>query len=310
MIISPNEELLLAFAMPLLAVATQAVVSVHGRLRSYAKAQCISRILYMIVTEDEPTDEDIRQLRLRFSIGTILDAAIFISEHIYGNSLNRLSLVVEVCEVDYYLLHRIRRCRTKREVLLAKLSHLAHAVTIVEHTNIYLDEEQHYTNFFATAALVAARPERAIRYIARLGYALTWHEVAILTQLMRWAGVPIAYTPLLTSENRNLQLIGIYLCEHFSIVDAEAHLQQLAESEEYELAYMALLTLCTIRSDLSTPQVGNALARLQPLHRSAFIRRAVQSCYSLHSCAKHLSCKEQRVFRQLIDSYKCRIVCN
>ena len=305
-----NEEILLALALPLLAVATQTMVSVRDRLHAYAKAQCIARMSRMIIAEIEPTDEEMRALRLRFRLETVLDAAIFISEHIYGDALNRLSLIVEVCEVDYYLLYRIRNSRIKRNVLLAKLSRLTHATTIVEHAEIYLNEEHTSTRFHATAALVAARPERAIRYIAQLDYALTWHEAALLTQLMRRAGAPIAYTPLLASENRNLQLIGIYLCEHFSIVDAEPQLQRLTEAEDSDLAYMALLTLCTIRGNISSPQVGDALAQLASHHRAAFIRHAVQACYSSRSCATHLSREEQRMFRQQIDSYKCRIVCN
>ena len=305
-----NEDILLALALPLMAIATQATMSVRGRLRSHSKAQCIARIMGMMMADEEPTDEEMRTLRLLFRSETILDSAIFISEHIYGNTLHRLTLIVEVCDIDYYLLHRIRHSRANRDRLLDKLSRMAHATTIAEEADIYREEEERTTRFYATSAVVTARPERAIRYIAQFEEPLTWHEVALLTQLMRRTGAPIAYTPLLTSENRNLQLIGIYLCEHFSIVDAEPHLQRLVESEEYELAYMALLTLCSIRGDLSTPQVGSALTRLLPHHRSAFIRHAVQACHSPLACAKFLSREEQRVFRQKIDTYKCRIVCN
>lgn len=305
-----NEEVILAFALPILAIATQSTISARRRISAYAKSQCIVRIARMIMTADEPTDEEMRQLRLHFSLGTILDAVIFISEHIYGNALYRLSLVVEVCEVDYYLLRRIHREGINRKTLLAKLSRLTHATTVVEHAEIYIDSEQHSTRFHAIAALVAARPDRAIRYITKIDDLLTWYEVALLTQLMRRAGAPIAYTPLLTSHNRNLQLIGIYLCDHFSIIDAESHLQRLAESGDSELSYMALLTLCSIRGDLSSPHTGAALLQLAPYQRKAFIRHAVQACYSLRSCAKHLSQQERAIFAQHIDSYKCRIVCN
>ena len=305
-----NEEIVLAFALPILAVVTQSAISVRKRVGKYAKSQCIARIAQMIMTTEEPTDEEIRQLRLHFSLGTILDAVIFISEHIYGNALNRLSLVVEVCEVDYYLLRRIRREEVHRKALLAKLSRLTHATIVAEYAEVYLDNEHRSTRFYAIAALVAAHPDRAIRYITKFDTALTWYEAALLTQLMRRTGAPIAYTPLLTSHNRNLQLIGIYLCDHFSIVDAESHLQLLAESNDSELSYMALLTLCSIRGDIASPYANSALLRLMPYQRMTFIRHAVQACYSLRSCAKLLSRQERAIFAQQIDSYKCRIVCN
>jgi hypothetical protein len=305
-----NEEIILALALPLLAVATQTAVTARNRFYSYAKTQCVARIVRMIMAKVEPTDEEIRSLRWRFTLGTILDAAIFISEHIYGNALHRLTLIVEVCEADFHLLHSVNSHWGRGKQMLAKLSCMTHATAVIEYAEKCLNEKCRDTHFYATAALISARPERAIRYIAQLEDALTWYEVALLTKLMRRASVPIAYTPLLTSQNRNLQLIGIYLCEHFSIVDAEPHLQRLAESEESDLAYPALLTLCSIRGNISSPQVGSTLARLAPHQRATFIRHAVQACYALNSCAKYLSREEQRLFRQQIDSYKCRIVCN
>ena len=311
MITTLDNELVLALALPLLAVTTQVVISARNRILSYAKAQCIARISQMIVATEEPSDKEMRSLRLRFMPGTILDAIIFISEYIYGNALNRLSLVVEVCEVDYVLLHRIERAPQRRKAfLLSKLSQLSNTCTIAEYAEGYTDKSiERKTRIYATNALVAARPERAIRYITRLDFALTLHEVALLTHLMRRVGAPIAYTPMLTSENKNLQFIGVYLCQHFSIVDAEPHLQQIVESENLDLSIMALYTICSIRGELSTPQISNTLSKLAPYQRMAFIRHAVYSCYSIRSCAHLLNRRERNYFTQRINSYKCRIVC-
>ncbi len=311
MITALNEEILISFALPLLAIATQTILPLYKRLHTYAKAQCIVRVSRMIMAEEEPTDEKMRTLRLQFPLAIILDAVIFISEHIYGNSLNRLSLVVEVCEIDYYLIGKIRRSRgNEKAYLLSKLSRLPHATTVIEQAEVYLEHQRQDVRFYATAALVTARPERAIKYILRLDHALNWYQIAVLTQLMRSVGAPIAYTPMLASQNRNLQLIGIYLCEHFSIVDAEPHLQQLVESEDEEVLCLSLLSLCSIRGDISTKRVGRAIARLSPSLRDAFLRHAVQTCYSLRSCAHHISREESDIFSQRITSYKCQITCN
>lgn len=310
MMSSWNEVAVVALALPLCWGAAEVCGVVYRRLRIYAMAQCIRRISNMIVADEEPDDVEIRLLRRLFPMSVVLDSVIFVSESIYGGALNRLTLIVEVCEIDYHLLRRVRRERGSRAQNLSRLSALTYATTVVEYAELYMEQERRKTRFYAMAALVSVRPDRAVQYILRFDSTLTLHEVAVLVQLMRRAGVAIAYSPMLISPNRNLQLVGIYICNHFSITDAEPHLQRLAESEDRDVAYLALQTLCSIRGDLSTRGVGVALQRLQPHQRIAFVLRAVQNCYSLQSCAHLLSPSEQRLFSQHTSSYKCRMVCN
>ncbi len=267
-----NGEAIIALALPLLVVVLYLVYVVRKMLLSYAMVQCVAHISEMIVAEEEPSDEEIRSLRIKFTKSIIRNAVTFVSESIYGKSLNRLLLIVEVCKVEYI-----------------PISH---------------------ERFGEITTLIEAYPDQAIRYIARLDYRLSWYDVALLVQLMRRVGTPIAYTPLLTSQNCNLQLIGLYICEHFSIVDAESHLQRLACSEDSEISYISLLSLCSIRGNISTDEVGEALDRLLPYQRATFLRHAVQACYSLRSCAHRLNKAEYRLFSQRINSYKCHIVCN
>ncbi len=307
-----NEEVALAAALPLILVVTQALHSTHIRYRAYAKARCVAHIANMIVAHEEPSDSEICRLKLRFPTEAILDAAIFVSEHIYGNALYRLLLIVEVCGLEQHLLRTMGHAITKRHRLqtLAKLSQLAPASVIVGQSNLYSEYDEKELRTYATAALVMARPERAIRYVARLTHRLSLHDVAMLSQLMRRAGVPIAYTPLLTSQSHNLQLIGIYLCEHLSIVDAEPLLQQLCTSEDIGVSHAALYAICTLRGDISTSEVKQAVMHLSPSQRDALIRHMIYSCYSLRSCAHLLDSKEQRCFTQRLNAYKCRIACN
>jgi LemA protein len=180
----------------------------------------------MITSCEEPRDEVIRGLQLRYSTNTILESAIFIAEHIYGNSLYRLTTIIEVCEVDYHLLRAMHKGGAKeRASLLARLSRLSHIGSMVGFAEEGLRDTEREVQLYATATLIASHPERAIGYIAKLKAPLSLYEVAILTQLMRRAGTPIAYTPLLLSDNRNLQYTGIYICAQLAIVDAEEHLQ-------------------------------------------------------------------------------------
>lgn len=306
-----DEELLVALALPLVAVVGELSHGVYVRLRLHIMARCIFQISDMIIAAEEPSDEEMRSLRLQFPAGVILDSALFVAGKVYGDALARLALIVEVCDIDYRLIERIKRTNgASRARYLAKLSALTHATTIAEYAELYLEDEHRNTRFYAMATLLSARPDRAVRYIARFDKSFSLFEVALLTQLLRRTGAPIAYTPLLLSQNRNLQLVGIYLSGHFSIVDAEPHLQRLAESEDEEVSYMALQTLCAIRGDISTRQVGTAMQRLLLHQRHSFLLHAVQNCYSLRSCSHLLAREERTLFAQRVNSYKCQMVCN
>ena len=142
-----DEELTISLILPLLAVAIYSVRMVRKRVVYYATSRCVEHISAMIVAKEEPSDEEIRSLRTKFTKGVIDDAVVYISDHISGRSLNRLSLIMEVCEVAY--------------------------------TSIF------HKRFGEIATLIEAYPDRAIRYIARLDYSLSWYDVALLVQLMR-----------------------------------------------------------------------------------------------------------------------------
>ena len=311
MILSWDDVAVLISALPLSFVAVQVGSAAYRRLRSYAVARCVAKISEMIMAEEEPSDKAMRSLRRRYSVGVVLDSVLFVAAELYGGALNRLLLIIEVCGLDYYLLGLVRESRGVRRVRnLSKMSLLTNATLVAEYAEVYMEEGCDDTRFYAMAALIAARPERAMHYLAKFDSPLTLHGAAVIAHLMRRAGTAIAYTPLLSSSNRNLQMMGIYLAHHFALADAEPHLQRLLGSEDGEVAYMALHALCTIRGDISTSQVGQLLRQLAPHQRLAFILRAVHNCYSLRSCAHHLSCEEQESFSQRVNSYKCRIVCN
>ncbi len=304
-----NEEIAIALAMPLLVAVAQTVDVVSARFGRVISARCVGRVARMIIGSEDPSEREMKGLNLRFTNTMVLNAVMFISEHIYGNRLNRLALIAEDCKVEKYLLSPVWQQDSRVKSLL-KFSHIAPAATVAECANWLIDDTNRKSRFCITAALVASRPERAVRHIAMLNFRLSPHEVAWLSQLLRRVGAPIAYTPMLMSENKNLQLIGIELAERFMAVDAEPHLQRLVQSEDAEVSYVALHALCTLRGDLSAPHIAEAMRRLPAHCRESFIRHAVQACYSLRSCS-HLFDKAGRVrFTQLLNTYKCPIICN
>lgn len=263
-----QEEVAIALALPIFAVVTQIVHSLHTRLHRRNLAHCVGHIARMVVRVEE--NESV--LQRRYLRSTIDESVRFVSDYIYGGAHDRLREVAAECGVEY-----TPRC-----------SDYLHSVVDA----------------------VADRPERAVRHIARCDASLSWYDTALLFQLMRRAGAPIAYTPLLMSENRNLQLLGVYLCAHFSVVDAEGLLQRLVAGKDKEVAQAALLTICSLRGDISTPQVAQALARLSDNHRAILLRHIVQACYSPKACSTLLTSEELQRLAEQVNSYKCRIVCN
>jgi hypothetical protein len=191
-----------------------------------------------------------------------------------------------------------------------QISQIATVAPMLDVTELSDDADNREQAFYLLMARVALHPERSICYIAKFSPLMTAYEVAMVTQLMRRVGAPMAYTPMLVSQSKNIQLVGICLVEQLLIVDAEAHLQRLAESETEEVAFAALHALCAIRGDISTLQVARAMKRFAPHHRASLLRHAVLSCYSLQSCAAAFNGEERNRFLQMSNSYKCSMLCN
>ena len=120
--------LVLALALPAVAVATEVACSVRRRSSRQRRAQCIEHIASLLMSREELDDEGVRQLRHRFSDREILDAVVFVASRICGARLYRLSFVVEVCESDYHLLRTLRRVWRRQQsslpLYLALLSSL------------------------------------------------------------------------------------------------------------------------------------------------------------------------------------------
>ena len=100
--------LVLTLAMLIAVVVIEMAHSAHRRASRMNRVRCIEQIAALLMSHDEPNDDDIYQLRIRFSDREILDAVVFVASRICGARLYRLSLVVEMCESDYHLLHTLR----------------------------------------------------------------------------------------------------------------------------------------------------------------------------------------------------------
>ena len=300
----------LLLATPCLILITQVAYSLSTHYTSNARARCVADIMQLICANKECLDDDILNLRHRFSHKTMLAATLYISKNIYGNELYRLASIVELCGVDYRLIrHSTSLCKWKRAYRLEALSHIPTTPATFECAELNIEHNRHLS-FYSAMTLISSRPEYAMRYISQLQHDLSLYEVALLAELLRRRSGAIAYTPLLTSENRNLRLLGVYIVQSLLAVDAEAYLQQISIGDDYELALSALHTLCSIRGNIASSSVRHLFNSLPHCHRNLFLRNAVQACYSTRACASLLNSEEYTRLIGRINSYKCRIVCN
>lgn len=157
---------------------------------------------------------------------------------------------------------------------------------------------------------ILRRPDHAVVYVANMQRPLSLCEAAHLTSTLLANNAPIAYTPLLSSRNRNLQLVGLHLVYHFGFIDAEHLIQQMVASREPTISVLALHTLCSICGNMRTRGVVAHFERLSERRRLAIVRHAVQSCYSPQSLAHLLNRQEQQEFEGRVSSYKSSILCS
>ena len=157
---------------------------------------------------------------------------------------------------------------------------------------------------------ILRRPDHAIVHISKIGRPLTLCEAAHLTATLVANNSPIAYTPLLSSRNRNLQLIGLNLVYRFGFIDAEHLVNHLVVSDEPTISDLAIHTLCAICGDMCSRGIINHFERLSAHRRHALLRHAVLSCYTPQSISHLLSDEEKQEFEGRVSSYKCSILCS
>lgn len=303
-----TEGLSLAIVLPLMLIGADITRRVATYLRGESRRRCITHITRLLLQHDEPDEMEILARLAQFSRPRLIESLCYIAAHIYGEERLRIATIVEVCALEKRLIRSAKRSNAEqRERHLAKLAQLPITANCFEDIEEFIERQE---SIYALITIIDSRPERAIRYCTRLHRQLSHYEVAIIADSLRRGGAPVAYTPLLHSENENLQLIGIHLVEQLTMIDAEAQLQRLLASSNLTIATHALRTLCTIHGELPLRRVATLTTRMTPSQRDSFVRHAIQSCYSPRSCASALNSEEQRLFTAKIDSYKCRILCN
>lgn len=246
-----------------------------------------------------------------YSDNTLIDSLIVISKTLYGELLYRLALLIEVCDLEGKMLRRIdSEVGASRLRLLGSMAWLPLSYRTTEAMSRLLEYGCGTEQFCALSTLVALQPHRAIKLIADYSAPISIYEAATLFAIMRGRGSAIAYSPLLASENRNLQLLGVYIVQHFSLGDAAEYLYKIVGSHDSELSLAALYAIGSIGGDIARSEVFAALGSLTPRQRNSIIGELVLWRYPLEVCHQLLDSEECVEFQRRVNSYKTTILCN
>ncbi len=161
----------------------------------------------------------------------------------------------------------------------------------------------------ALLATLSTHPQEALRLMASCDNRLTLCEVSEVLHLLRRRLLPIAYHPLLASENGNLQRLGLLLVYEFSIEEADDYLLRLvASTGDAELSMAALYTLCALHRPLDRKVVRQAVARLHSAERRALMRRMAREGYAPSQVKRLWNERQMSRYKALVETYKSTLV--
>lgn len=195
---------------------------------------------------------DVGGLRNGISKSNFVQCVVFVSANIDTQSDRMLPVIIRYYRIESYLLRRaLKSCsRQQRAYLLSLLAHLPLSQSTVRYLLPFMNDHSEQVRFYALLALVAAKPELAIIAISKMRKPLSHAQVAqLLTVLCRGLCL-IPYTPLLVSENYNMQLLGIALVRRFGIVESRNHIAEIVAKKNHPLYQEAVDALASFNSDI------------------------------------------------------------
>lgn len=192
-------------------------------------------------------DGDVTTIGKGIARKRLVQCLVFVSEMTMGNASERMGIIMKYYHIESYMLGRIFKCRSsvERAYLLSLLSRLPISMLAALRVEPLVRAESAQVGFSALLCLFAAAPIRGAATLARLGYRLSRRDVAEVLTVINRGCCPLPYTPLLMSDNYNLQLLGIYLVRRFGIAESRNEIACIVKSKSSELREDALLTLAS-----------------------------------------------------------------
>lgn len=231
-------------------------------------------------------------------VATLLGAA-------YGLNPRPLGRMLIAEGVDRWLVRRLHRARgLERARLLKWASELPTLPRVAALAEGYRLDPMREVRFAALLVEMAADPARLLHAVVRYEVPLTPVEVDEVLALLRRSLLPIAYRPLLATENENLQRIALALVAHFAIEEAEPALHHLLRAERTEEALRALRLLVLLHRPLPKRLVVPLLGRVTPQERLRLLRLMVREGVAAEQVRRLFQGEESAYYTRLACTYK------
>lgn len=236
----------------------------------------------------------------------LAEAIYTVMSHTYYNDISSLRKVVEKYHLERFLWRRIQLYGgARRARLLLLTSAIPLRKITAEMLSVHLRSSDDDVRISALTSMLAATPTTAIHTIAEMEFALSPFDLARIIALLRRGILPIAYEPLLSSQNRNLRMLGLTIVRSFGIESAERRLHQIISTEPNpEIITHTLYTLASLGRPLSHTRIRERLASMPATKRRELCRYICVEGYSLGSVRALFNEREVAEAERIINSFK------
>lgn len=223
----------------------------------------------------------------------------------YGLDTAPVRQIVRSYGLERWLLRRIRFSRGCRRARYLKwLSDLPVGEEAARAAARCLADPCREVRFCALLVQIVADPQQVLRTIADFDPPLTDGETAEVLHLLRRGLLPIAYRPLLESDNGNLRRLGLAIVERFGIEEAEPTLLRIVGGADAACAQAALRALVAMHRPLRHREVTACVRRMNVAERRSLLRMLAREGYAVPSVRHLCAADEEARYEALVGSYK------
>lgn len=269
----------------------------------------VSDLVRMMVGEERsiPRLSLDRAVRHRLLLGELIAR---LTAAVYGCDPFPLAKLLCRSKVDRALLRIAKRTRSLRRACALKLlADLPSFELVVRTVARYRDDASREVRFAVLLVETASDPHRVLQRIADYEEPLSRCEVAELLHLLRRGLLPIAYRPLLESENGNLQRLGVVLVELFAIEEADRLLLPLIASQDRELAAWSFRAYYLLHRPLRRKEVVAYVRQMDRIDRCILMRSLALAGYTESQARWLFGEKLMPRYGALVASFKRSLVC-
>lgn len=251
------------------------------------------------------------QIRSESERMAVAKAIYEVMAHTYSTPTDIIQKLAKDYKIEEFLLSKLRWASvTKKIEILNYMSTISISHITIGVISHYLSSQNRHLRIAALIAILAASPTKAISIIANLCFELRPYDISRIILLLRRGILPIAYEPLLTSDNHNLLRLGIAIVRNFEIGIADKHLYNIiARTTNQSIVCETIYTLALLGRPLGRQPIRRQLTIMPDHSRRELCLHLCREGYSLASLQALFSESELLYTKDLINSYKRDLAC-